>query len=93
MDHQYRGNGVRNIYSNCNQMRAYVECSPNQSKKLYLVDLSIEQSMKLSVFRNSAGRFCISILPEYCSSALTAHSHKMVITTVCVQIDNRFCNR
>ena len=32
MDHQYRENGVRNIYSNYNQMRAYVECVPNQPK-------------------------------------------------------------
>ena len=32
---------------NYNQMRAYVECSPNQLKKLYLIDLSIEQSTKL----------------------------------------------
>ena len=28
MDHQYEENGARNIYSNYNQMRAYVECSP-----------------------------------------------------------------
>ena len=28
----HRENGARNIYSNYNQMRAYVECSPNQSK-------------------------------------------------------------
>ena len=47
MDHQYRENGARNIYSNYNQMRAYAECSPNQSKKLYLIDFSIEQSMEL----------------------------------------------
>ena len=47
MDHQYMENGARNIYSNYNQMRAYVEFSPNQSKKLYLIDLSIEQSTKL----------------------------------------------
>ena len=47
MDYQYWENGARNIYSNYNQMRAYVECSPNQSKKLYLTDLSIEQSTKL----------------------------------------------
>ena len=48
MDHQYRENGAKNIYSNYNQMRAYVECSPNQFKKeLYLIDLSIEQSTKL----------------------------------------------
>ena len=42
-----RENGSRNIYSDYNQMRAYIECSPNQSKKLYLIDLSIEQSTKL----------------------------------------------
>ena len=29
-----------------NQMIAYVECAPNQSKKLYLIDLLIEQSTK-----------------------------------------------
>ena len=34
MDRQYRENGARNIYSNYNQMKAYAECSPNQSKKL-----------------------------------------------------------
>ena len=27
MDHQYRENSAGNIYSNYNQMRAYVECS------------------------------------------------------------------
>ena len=36
MDHQNRENCARNIYSNCNQMRANVECSPNQFKKLSL---------------------------------------------------------
>ena len=40
MDHQYRENGARNIYSNYNQMRAHVECSPNQSKPLYLREVS-----------------------------------------------------
>ena len=34
MDHQYRENGARNIYSNYNQMRAYVKCYANQSKKI-----------------------------------------------------------
>ena len=63
MDYQSRENGARNIYSNYNQMRTHVECSPNQSKKLYLTDLSIEQSTKLGGFRNGTGRFCISILP------------------------------
>ena len=61
-------------------------------KNSYLVDPSIQQSTKLPGFRNSAGRFCISILPEYCSSALTAQANKMVITTACVQIDNCLCN-
>ena len=88
MDHQYRENGARNIYSNYNQMRAYIECSSNQSKNLYLIDLSIEQSR----IPDSAGRFCISILPEYFSSTLTAQAYKMVITTAGVQIDNCFCN-
>ena len=34
MDHQYRENDAINIYSNYNQMRAYVECFTNQSKKI-----------------------------------------------------------
>ena len=35
----------------------------------------------------------VSILPEqYYSSALPAYAYKMVITSVCVQIDNCFCN-
>ena len=36
MDRQYRENGARNRYSNYNQTRAYVKCSPNQSKKFTL---------------------------------------------------------
>ena len=47
MDRRLRETSAINIYSNCNQMRPYVECSPNQSKKLYLIDLSIEQSPNL----------------------------------------------
>ena len=43
-------------------------------------------------FRKSAGRFCIGILLEHCSSTLPSHAYKMVVTTVCVQIDNCFCN-
>ena len=34
MDYQYRENGERNIYSNYSQLRAYVECSPNQPKNI-----------------------------------------------------------
>ena len=47
MDHQYGENGARNIYSNYNQMRADIEYSSNQSKQLYRIDLSIDQSTKL----------------------------------------------
>ena len=83
---------LRTVISLYNQMRAYVGCSPNQSNKLYLIDLSTEQSTKLWGFRNSAGRFCISILPESCSWALTAQAYKMVITIACVETDNCFCN-
>ena len=36
MDHQYRENDAINIYSNYNQMRAYVECFTNQSKNYIL---------------------------------------------------------
>ena len=51
MDYQYKENGARNIYSSYNQMRAYVECFPNQSKELHLIDLSDEilKSPDLSV--------------------------------------------
>ena len=59
-----------------------------QSQKLYLIDLSIEQSTKVLKFRKSAGHLCIWILPEYCSLALPAHAYKMVITTVCSDICN-----
>ena len=75
---------------NYNQMRAYVECSPNQFKKLYLIiDLSIEQSTKLLRFLESADHFCFWNLAEYCILALPTHAYKKVITSVhvCVQID------
>ena len=47
MDDQSKENGTRNMYSDYDQMRASAECFPNQSQKLYLIDLSIEQSTKL----------------------------------------------
>ena len=61
-------------------------------KRLYLIDLSIDQLTKNWRFRKSAGRFCFRILQEYCSSPLPAQAYKMIITTVCIQIDNYFCN-
>ena len=40
MDHQYKENCARNIYSIYNQMKANVECSPDQSKNCSLSILS-----------------------------------------------------
>ena len=61
-----------------------------------------EKNYTLSTFPSSSRRnfedsaivlaVSVSVLPEYCSSTLTAQVYKMVITTVCVQIDNCFCN-
>ena len=50
MDHQYKENGARNIYSIYNQIRAYVECSPNQSKNIipYLpLHPAIDETLKI----------------------------------------------
>ena len=52
MDHQYRENGARNMYSNYNQMRAYVECSPNKSKKF-------TPYRPFHRANDETGRFCI----------------------------------
>ena len=62
MDHQYKVNSARNIYSNYNQTRALCWMLSKSIKKLYLIDPSI-------------------------------HAYKMVTTTVCVQIENCFCNK
>ena len=62
MDHQYKENGARNISSNYNQMRAHVECSPNQEKKLYLIDFSIEQSTN---FEDSGKVLATSVFQFY----------------------------
>ena len=49
MDHQYRENGARNIYSNYNQMTAYVEYSPNQSKIIPYLPFhrAIDETLKI----------------------------------------------
>ena len=56
MDHQYRENGPRNIYLNYNQMRAYVKCSPNQSKTYRRFHRAIDETL---ISPESAGRFCV----------------------------------
>ena len=65
MDHQYGENGERNVHSNYNQMRAYVKCCPNQSKKLCLIDLSIEQSTRTLKSPEKYWPFLCLNLPEY----------------------------
>ena len=60
------------------------------NQKIYTLSTfrrAIDETLKIR-FRKSASRFCIQNLPEYSSSALPVHAYKMVITTVCVQIDN-----
>ena len=83
MDHQYKGNGVRNIYSNYNQMRGYVECSPINKK---ICTLSTFPSSNRRNFEDSGKVLTTSVFQFYWSIAV----QKMVITTVCVQIENCF---
>ena len=68
MDHQYRKNGVRNIYLNYNQMRAYVECSPNQYKKNYT--LSTFPSSNQRNFEDYGKLLAVSISEFYQSIAV-----------------------
>ena len=91
MDHQYRGKGARNTYSNYNQMRAYVECSPDQSKKNYT--LSTFPSSNRWDFKDSGKVLVVSVSEFYQSTAVPPYQPtliKMAITTVCAQIDNCF---
>ena len=75
MDHQYRENGERKIYSNYNKMRAYVNCSPNQPKKLYLFDLTIEQSTKLE---DSGKALAVSVSEFYKSIAVQLYQPTLI---------------
>ena len=67
MNHQYREHSARNIYSKNNQMRAYVECSPNQSKKY---NLSTSPSSNRRNFENSRIVLAISVSQFYQSLAV-----------------------
>ena len=58
MDRQYRENSARNIYSNYNQMRAYVEFSTNQSKTYTLSTFS---SSNRRNFENSGIVLAVSV--------------------------------
>ena len=67
MDYQYGENGARNTYSNYNQMRAYVECSPNQSKKY---TLPIFPSSNRRNFEDSGIMLVVSVSQFYQSIAV-----------------------
>ena len=67
MDHQYRENAARNIYSNYNQMRAYVECFPNQQKNY---TLSAFPSSNRRNFEDSGVVLAVSVSQFYQSIAV-----------------------
>ena len=67
MDHQHRENSARNIYSSYNQMRVHVKCSPNQSKKLYLIDLPSSNQQK---FEDSGIVLAVAVSQFYQSIAV-----------------------
>ena len=67
MDHQYKENGARNTYSDRNQMRAFVECSPNQSKNY---TLSTFPSSNRRNFEDSKKVLTVSVFKFYQSIAV-----------------------
>ena len=67
MDHQYRENGARNIYSDYNQMRAYVEYFPNQPKNYTLSTFS---SSTRRNFEDSGIVLAVSVFQFYQSIAV-----------------------
>ena len=69
--------------SNYNQIRTYVESSPNQSKKVVPYrpfHQTIDETLKIPEMCWPS--LCLNFA-ECSSSALSAHAYKMVITTVC----------
>ena len=53
MDHQYRENGARNIYSNCNQMRPYVVSTFPSSNRQNFEDSRKVLAISVSKFYQS----------------------------------------
>ena len=65
-------------------MKAYVECSPNQFKNYTLSTFPPNNRRN---FDDSGKVLAVSVSEIY-QSIVLAHAYEMVITTVCVQIDN-----
>ena len=72
MDHQETENFVRNTYSDYNQVRAYVECSPNQSKNY---TLSTFPSSNRRNFEDSGKVLAVSV-SEFCQSSITVQLYQ-----------------
>ena len=79
MDHQYGENGARNIAFHINQIIPY-----GPFHRLMYEAFKILEKCWSFLYLN--------FTTQYCSSTLPVHAYKMVITTVCVQIDNRVCS-
>ena len=81
-------NGARNIYSNYNQIRAYVECSPNQQK---YYTLSTFPSNNRRNFEDSGTVLAFEFYQSIAVQLYQPTLIKMVMTPVFAQIDNCFC--
>ena len=75
IDHQYRENCTRDIYLHYNQMRAYVECSPNQFQKIILY--STFPSSNRRNFENSGKVLAVSV-SEFHQSMVLFHVCKHI---------------
>ena len=75
MDHRYRKNGARNIFSNYNQMSAYVECSPDQLKNY---TLSTFRSSNRRNFEDSGKVLAVSVSVIYQSIAVQLYQPALV---------------
>ena len=89
MDRQYGENSARNIYSNYNEMSANVECSPNQSKVLYLIDLSIRSNERN--FEDSGKVLAVSVSEIYQSTAIRLYQPTL-IRWLSLPLRNTFTN-
>ena len=72
MDHQYRENGPRNIYSMYNQMRTYAKCFANKPKN-YTLWISNQQN-----FEDPGKELAISVSKVYQSTAVQLHQSTLI---------------
>ena len=75
MDHRYGENGARNIYSNYNQMRAYVQCSQINQKNY---TLSTFPSSNRRNFEDSRKVLAVSVFEFYQSIAVQLYLPTLV---------------